>query len=168
VDIVDNFMDLGRNLFPDNLFLASFQTAYTKYTDDGKTLAYRNGTNTLGIIFFCLTFGTVLGSLGKKGRVVIDFFHIIDEVIMKMVYGIMWVSPLGISSVICAKILSVPNLGLVMSQLAMFIITVVFGIFLYQFTVLQLIYLAIVRKNPFKFWWGMFQSWMTAFATAST
>ena len=64
--------------------------AYTKYTDDGKTLAYRNGTNTLGIIFFCLTFGTVLGSLGKKGRVVIDFFHIIDEVIMKMVYGIMW------------------------------------------------------------------------------
>eukprot|EP00093_Oithona_nana_P013671 13671.XXX_555905_561671_1 [CDS] Oithona nana genome sequencing. len=168
VDIVDNFMDLGRNLFPDNLFLASFQTAYTKYVDDGKTLAYRNGTNTLGIIFFCLTFGTVLGSLGKKGRVVIDFFHIIDEVIMKMVYGIMWISPLGISSVICAKILSVPNLGLVMSQLAMFIITVVFGIFLYQFTVLQLIYLAIVRKNPFKFWWGMFQSWMTAFATAST
>ena len=78
------------------------------------------------------------------------------------------ISPLGISSVICAKILSVSNLGLVMSQLAMFIFTVVFGIFLYQFTVLQLIYLMIVRKNPFRFWWNMFQSWMTAFATAST
>ena len=26
VDIVDNFMDLGRNLFPDNLFKAAFQT----------------------------------------------------------------------------------------------------------------------------------------------
>merc|ERR1712223_1768288 len=84
------------------------------------------------------------------------------------VYGIMGISPLGISSVICAKILSVPNLGLVMSQLAMFIITVVFGIFLYQFTVLELFYLIIVRKNPFRCWWGMFQSWMTAFATAST
>ena len=24
VDIVDNFMDLGRNLFPDNMFKASF------------------------------------------------------------------------------------------------------------------------------------------------
>ena len=87
---------------------------------------------------------------------------------MKMVYGIMWISPLGISSVICAKILGVAQLGLVMSQLAMFIITVVFGIFLYQFTVLQLIYLVFVRKNPFRFYWGMFQSWMTAFATAST
>ena len=55
-----------------------------------------------------------------------------------------------------------------MSQLALFIVTVVSGVFLYQFTVLQLIYLVIVRKNPFKFWWGLFQSWMTAFATAST
>ena len=31
VDIVDNFMDLGRNLFPDNLFLASFQTVHKPY-----------------------------------------------------------------------------------------------------------------------------------------
>merc|ERR1719328_913587 len=134
IDIVDNFLDLGRNLFPDNLFQASFQTAHTKYIEENKVVAYRSGTNTLGIIFFCLTFGTVLGSLGKRGRPVIELFQIIDEVIMKMVYGIMWISPVGISSVICAKILSVSNLGLVMSQLAMFIITVVSGIFLYQFS----------------------------------
>jgi len=168
VDIVDNFLDLGRNLFPDNLFQASFQTAHTKYIEETKVVAYRSGTNTLGIIFFCLTFGTVLGSLGKRGRAVIELFQVIDEVIMKMVYGIMWISPVGISSVICAKILSVSNLGLVMSQLAMFIITVVSGIFLYQFTILPLIYFVLVQKNPFRFWWGMFQSWMTAFATAST
>ena len=78
------------------------------------------------------------------------------------------ISPIGISSVICAKILSVAKLGVVMSQLAMFIITVVSGIFLYQFTILQIIYVVFVRKNPFRFWWGLFQSWMTAFATAST
>ena len=51
---------------------------------------FRSGTNTLGIIFFCLAFGTVLGSLGKAGKTVIDFFCVIDEVILKMVYGIMW------------------------------------------------------------------------------
>ena len=96
VDIVDNFLDLGRNLFPDNLFQAAFQTAQTDYVEKGdkneevRILIYRSGTNTLGVIFFCLTFGTVLGSLGKKAAVVINFFSIIDEVIMKMVYGIMW------------------------------------------------------------------------------
>merc|ERR1719414_2006737 len=172
IDIVDNFLDLGRNLFPDNLFQASFQTAHTEYmSEDGKDItkvAYRSGTNTLGIIFFCLAFGTVLGSLGKAGKTVIDFFVVIDEVILKMVYGIMWISPIGIGSVICAKILSVEDLAEVMSQLAWFIITVVGGIFLYQFTILQLIYFIFVRKNPFVFWAGLFQTWMTSFATAST
>jgi len=172
IDIVDNFLDLGRNLFPDNLFQASFQTAQTQYLNENgeelTKLAYRSGTNTLGIIFFCLAFGTVLGSLGKAGKTVIDFFVVIDEVILKMVYGIMWISPIGIGSVICAKILSVDDLAEVMSQLAWFIITVVGGIFLYQFTILQLIYFIFVKKNPFVFWAGLFQSWMTAFATAST
>jgi Na+/H+-dicarboxylate symporter len=119
IEILDNFLDLGRNVIPDNLFMATFQTAGTKYeeelqgnsTDYRKVLAYRSGTNTLGIIFFCLTFGTVLGSIGRKAEPVINFFKIIDEVIMKMVNGIMWISPVGISSVICAKILGVANLG---------------------------------------------------------
>ena len=65
----------------------------------------------MGIIFFCLTFGTVLGSIGRKADPVINFFKIIDEVIMKMVNGIMWISPVGISSVICAKILGVADLS---------------------------------------------------------
>jgi solute carrier family 1 (glial high affinity glutamate transporter), member 2 len=51
---------------------------------------HREGTNTLGIIFFCLVFGTVLGTLGRKARVVVEFFSAVDEVIMKMVTGVMW------------------------------------------------------------------------------
>merc|ERR1712106_222409 len=172
-ELLDNFLDLGRNIIPANLFQAAFQTAGTVVdTDDNdmlsKSLPYRPGTNTLGIIFFCISFGSVLGSLGKAAQLVIDFFKIIDEVIMKMVNTIMWISPIGISSVICAKILAVANLGSVMSQLGLFIFTVCSGIFIYQFTILQAIYFVFVRKNPFKFWWGLFQAWMTAFATAST
>ena len=122
----------------------------------------------LRIIFFCMAFGVVLGAVGKKAAGVIEFFAVIDEVIMKMVTAIMWISPIGISSVIAAKILGVEDLGIVMSQLTMFILTACGGIFLYQFTILQAIYFFVVRKNPFKFWATMFQAWMTAFATAST
>jgi len=172
-ELLDNFLDLGRNIIPANLFQAAFQTAGTVVdTDDNdmlsKSLSYRPGTNTLGIIFFCISFGSVLGSLGKAAQPVVDFFKIIDEVIMKMVNAIMWISPIGISSVICAKILGVANLSSVMSQLGLFIITACSGIFIYQFTILQAIYFLFVRKNPYKFWWGLFQAWMTAFATAST
>merc|ERR1719382_1330937 len=85
-----------------------------------------------------------------------------------MVYIVMWVSPVGIVSVIAARILSVDDLALVMSQLGLFMVTVCSGVFFYQFVIMQLIYFIIVRSNPYKFWWGLFQSWMTAFATAST
>merc|ERR1711962_818324 len=87
---------------------------------------------------------------------------------MKMVSIIMWISPIGISSVIAAKILSVANLATTLSQLGLFILTVCGGIFLYQFTFLQAIYFVFVRKNPFRFWCQLFQAWMTSFATAST
>ncbi|XP_046388489.1 excitatory amino acid transporter isoform X2 [Ischnura elegans] len=203
VNILDGFLDLGRNIFPDNLFQAAFQQAHTVYvpkkviisnatSEDEvdvnkgirsahhietviqpdielvRSIQYREGTNTLGIIFFCLVFGTILGTMGKKARVVIDFFTTIDEVIMRMVTGVMWLTPIGISSVICGKIISVDNLSLVMSQLGWFIFTVVLGVFIYQLVFMQLIYFVFVRKNPFKFYCGLAPATITAFATAST
>uniref|UniRef100_A0A6M2DR11 Amino acid transporter n=1 Tax=Xenopsylla cheopis TaxID=163159 RepID=A0A6M2DR11_XENCH len=180
VNILDSLLDLGRNLFPDNLFQAAFQQAHTVYVPAPNTnssdldpelvraVQYRSGTNTLGIVFFCLVFGTLLGTLGQKGQVVIEFFGAIFEVVMKMVTGVMWLTPIGISSVIAGKILGVSDLGLVMSQLAWFIATIVVGVFFYQLVVMQLLYFLFVRKNPYKFYFGLVQPMLTAFATAST
>lgn len=186
-----------RNIFPDNLFQASFQQAHTVYvpsgnlfgindtmtvndTDDNNSsgadeqpklvrmVQYRPGTNTLGIVFFCLVFGTLLGTIGGKGQVVIDFFSAVFEVVMRMVSCVMWLTPVGISSVIAGKILGVQDLALVMSQLMWFIITIAIGVFFYQLVVMQLIYFLFLRKNPFKFYWGLIHAMLTAFATAST
>ena len=75
---------------------------------------------------------------------------------------------MGVCSVICGKILGVSDLGVVMSQLAWFILTIVIGVLFYQLVVMQLIYYAILRKNPFRFYANLFQATLTAFATAST
>ncbi|XP_064539584.1 excitatory amino acid transporter [Drosophila montana] len=206
VKLLDSLLDLGRNVFPDNLFQASIQQAHTVYlpkpsmvhspndtvTNDTaaalvhgveaqrqlpeleevevlvRDVQYRSGTNTLGIVFFCLVFGTVLGTIGQKGQVVVDFFAAVFEVIMKMVTCVMWLTPVGISSVIAGKILSVDNLSLVMAQLVWFIITVAIGVIIYQFIVMQFIYFVFVRRNPFKFYAGLIEAMLTAFATAST
>lgn len=77
-------------------------------------------------------------------------------------------TPIGITSVITGKILGVVDISLVMSQLAWFIITIVIGVFFYQLIILQLIYLVIVKKNPLKFYAGLAQGTLTAFAMAST
>ncbi|XP_064089413.1 excitatory amino acid transporter-like isoform X2 [Macrobrachium nipponense] len=187
VNILDGFLDLGRNIFPDNLFQASFQQVHTVYDErivtvrsnltDGveeeipelvRKVKYRAGTNTLGIIVFCLVFGTLLGSLGKKGAIVIDFFSVIDAVILKIVTGIMWLSPLGVASVIMSKILSVENLGTVMSNLGLFIVTVVVGVLIWQWVFQNLIYFLFTHRNPFHFYINLLEPWVTSFATAST
>lgn len=140
----------------------------TSEPDMIRVLQYRSGTNTLGIVFFCLVFGTLLGTLGEKAQVVIDFFSCIFEVVMRMVTGVMWLTPIGISSVIAGKILGVADLALVMSQLVWFIFTVAIGVFFYQLIVMQLIYFIFLRKNPYKFYCGLIHAMLTAFATAST
>lgn len=177
-----------RNVFPDNLFQATFQQAHTVYvtapsmfgandtvneTGDveakiERIIQYRPGTNTLGIVFFSLVFGTLLGTIGGKGQVVIDFFSAVFDVVMRMVTCVMWLTPVGISSVIAGKILGVEDLALVMAQLMWFIITIAIGVFFYQLVVMQLIYFVFLRKNPFKFYWGLMHAMLTAFATAST
>ena len=77
-------------------------------------------------------------------------------------------TPIGISSVICGKILSVGDLTLMIQQLGWFIATVALGVFLYQLIIVQLISFIIIRKNPYKYYWGLIQATLTAFATAST
>lgn len=51
---------------------------------------WRAGTNTLGIIFFFLIFGSVLGTLGPQKDAVINFFKVVYEVLMKMLMGAIW------------------------------------------------------------------------------
>ncbi|KAJ0175824.1 hypothetical protein K1T71_008983 [Dendrolimus kikuchii] len=184
-NILDSLLDIGRNIFPDNIVQATFQQAHTAYVESPnlftkntlnnqsvpnlvRVISYRSGTNTLGLVFFCLLFGSILGTLGAKGQVVIDIFQAIFEVIMKMVKGIMWFSPIGISSLIAGKILGVDDIAQVMYQLGWFIVTVSIGIFFYQLIVMQLIYFLFLKKNPYKYYWGLVHAMLTAAAMSST
>ena len=47
VELVDNFLDLGRNLVPDNIFRASLQSAITKYSEGENTRLKDTHSNNL-------------------------------------------------------------------------------------------------------------------------
>lgn len=51
---------------------------------------YSNGINALGLIVFCLVFGVVIGKMGEKGQVLMDFFNALNEATMRIVQIIMW------------------------------------------------------------------------------
>lgn len=76
-------------------------------------------------------------------------------------------SPLGIACLICGKIISIADLEVVAKQLGMYMITVIVGLLIHGGIFLPTIYFVIVRQNPFKFFMGVFQAWVTALGTAS-
>lgn len=76
-------------------------------------------------------------------------------------------SPFGIACLICGKIISIKDLEVVARQLGMYMVTVIVGLIIHGAIFLPSIYFVIVRKNPFTFFLGIFQAWITALGTAS-
>uniref|UniRef100_A0A8C5EDV3 Amino acid transporter n=2 Tax=Gouania willdenowi TaxID=441366 RepID=A0A8C5EDV3_GOUWI len=196
VSSLDAFFDLIRNLFPENLVQACFEQIQTvtkkveviieedvnATTMEGlvanitkepqfvikKSLQFKSGMNVLGLIGFFIAFGICMGKMGEKARLMIDFFSILNEIVMKLVIMIMWYSPFGIACLICGKIISIKDLEVVARQLGMYMITVIVGLIIHGVIFLPSIYFAITRKNPFTFFLGIFQAWITALGTASS
>ncbi|CAG7723968.1 unnamed protein product [Allacma fusca] len=170
--LLDNFLDLGRNIVPNNLFTAFFEQASTTVNVvEGtlvRTIGTRPGTNTLGIIAISIVFGSIMGTMREEGAPIIKAAQALETLINKTVKGIIWATPVGVASIICAKILEVTDMWTIMSQLALFVVTVAVGLFTYQWIFMQLIYFAIIRKNPFKFLMGVFPAALTGFSTDSS
>ncbi|CAL8359742.1 unnamed protein product [Lota lota] len=196
VSSLDAAFDLIRNLFPENLVQACFQQiqTVTKKVEviveeavnatsvDGlvanitkepqilikRSLQYKSGMNVLGLIGFFIAFGICMGKMGERARLMLEFFNILNEIVMKIVIMIMWYSPFGIACLICGKIISIDDLEVVARQLGMYMVTVIIGLIIHGAIFLPGIYFAIVRKNPFTFFMGIFQAWITALGTASS
>lgn len=172
-NLMDSLLDLGRNVIPDNLFQATFQSTQTFYENNEtgdviRKINYRSGTNTLGLVFFCAFFGIAVGMIGERGKIITDFFQAVFEVIMKLVIGVMWLTPICVCSIITGKILDVADIEHVLTQLGWFVITVAIGLAIYQFVVMQLLYLVVLKQNPFTFYGKLLHPMLTAAACAST
>ena len=179
-------------MFPSNLMEATFRQAQTTYHKIPKTLVGMNytateleqivngtlytvkpgiemkdGINVLGIIVFCIAFGITIGGMGERGRLMVDFFVILDAIIMRIVSVIMWYSPFGIMCLIMGKILEIENLAETAEMLGMYMVTVIVGLAIHALITLPGLYFICTRKNPVTFCKGLLQAWVTALGTAS-
>lgn len=55
-----------------------------------KLASAKSQMTTLGIIVFCTGFGIVISQLGDRARIIVDFFVILEAVIMRLVETLMW------------------------------------------------------------------------------
>uniref|UniRef100_A0A8R1I2J8 Amino acid transporter n=1 Tax=Caenorhabditis japonica TaxID=281687 RepID=A0A8R1I2J8_CAEJA len=183
VSPLDTFLDLVRNMFPENIIQATFERMQTTYVAIRPKIASKNGTvgniivkrdiamtkgmNILGIIVFCTGFGIVISQLGERARIVVDFFVILDAVIMRWVVTLMWFAPLGITCLICGNLLELDDLSDIATVLALYVFTVCAGLVLHTIITVPLMYFFITRENPLPIFRGMIQAVVTAFGTAS-
>ena len=66
-----------------------------------------------------------------------------------------------------AKFAEMENIAATFRSLGLFIATVITGIGVHSCIILPIIYLVIVRKNPYKFMKGLLEAMVTAFGTDS-
>jgi solute carrier family 1 (high affinity glutamate transporter) protein 2 len=133
-----------------------------------RSYPYKDGSNVLGLIVFCTAFGIICGQLGSEAETMIRFFVILNEIVMRIVIICMWYSPIGIASLIIAKILAIKDMYTVAQQLGLYMLTVITGLIIHAVITLPLIYFVVTRKNPLTFFRGMLQAWVTALGTASS
>lgn len=151
-----------------NSTLDLFATEQQNQTKEYKLVGvYTDGVNVLGLIVFCLVFGIVIGKMGEKGQILVDFFNALNDATMHIVQIIMWYMPLGILFLIAGKIIEV-NDWEIFRKLGLYMATVISGLAIHSIIILPLIYLVIVRKNPFKFAMGMAQALLTALMISSS
>ncbi|KAI6239646.1 Amino acid transporter [Aphelenchoides fujianensis] len=179
VSPLDTFLDVIRNMFPENVIQATFQRVQTDYYQVKRTgqkdappitkkrIAYVEGMNILGVIVFCTGFGIVISQFGERTRIIVDFFVILEAVIMKLVETFMWLAPLGIVCLIAGNLLELEDLSDALAVLFMYVVTILTGLAVHTFFTMPGLYFLLTRKNPLVIVKGMAQALVTAFGTAS-
>lgn len=139
-------------LFPDNILKAA-----VKY-------------EIMPIVFFSIVFSIACISVGASAQPVINFFVGIRDVLIKMIIWLMYLTPIGLFSLLGAAVAeaSIENLLLESLQgMLLFIGIFLFGLFL-QITWQAVLVSIITKRNPRKFLASATNALVTAFATSSS
>lgn len=184
INTQDIFADLIRNIFPENIFKATFSQDQTKYrevsaspknssagnvtVDLEKYLGETDGANLLGLIMACTLIGIAASAVKERGKIFVDFFMAASEIVTKVIRWFMWTTPVGVLSLIAAASAGIVDVEKVFRELGLFIAAVVVALALQQILVLPLVLFVTTRRNPAKHMWHVSRAWIIAFATASS
>lgn len=144
--------DPGSGMFPSNLFLAA------------------TNTNVLALIVFAIVFGGALTTLGEEGTLVIRFFNVCNEAVMKMVHLVMLFAPIGIFGLVASNIAKNGGAAGFLEQLqaiGWYVATVVIGLLLHSLVLGGSLGL-LAKRNPITYTFNMLRALLTAVSTASS
>lgn len=122
------------------------------------------------IVFFSIIFSLACISVGHSARIVVDFFTGLRDVLIKMIVWLMYLTPVGLFSLLGAAIAEASLQHLLLQSLKgmmTFIFIFLCGLAL-QITWQVILVTLIKRKNPIEFFRSASNALITAFATSSS
>lgn len=122
--------------------------------------------NMLQIIFFSVLFATGLVMLGERGRLVVEIFDKLNEVMMQVVRLIMQTAPYGIFALM-AKTFASHGPGLILPMFSYFGV-VIMVLMIHALGMLMLLLKLLGRVNPWVFLRKIRTAQIFAFGTASS
>ena len=95
--------------------------------------------------------------------------HIISEGVDSVCYDNLCfrVSPIGICSLIAAKVAAMEDIAKSLNMVGLYMATVICGLLIHALIIIPLLYLIVARKNPLRYYVGLRDAIITAFGTSS-
>jgi proton glutamate symport protein len=130
--------------------------------------------NMLQIVFFAIFFGIGLLQVPeKRAKPLLDFFHGLTDVTIRLVDLIMMIAPLGVFALIADTINKVSDgdlgkLASLLGALGVYCFTVVLGLALHTLGVYPLILRLFTKMSFVKFFKGIGKAQLVAFSTSSS
>eukprot|EP00026_Physarum_polycephalum_P008890 Phypoly_transcript_08993.p1 GENE.Phypoly_transcript_08993~~Phypoly_transcript_08993.p1 ORF type:complete len:386 (+),score=44.58 Phypoly_transcript_08993:266-1423(+) len=123
----------------------------------------------LGIIMFSCVFGFVLASLPtEKSEKVLQLVDTLNMVIQKMVGLVIWLSPVGVLSLVAYYMGSSGDFWDVAKGIGLLLAARLTGVILHGAITLPLILFVLTKKNPYKVLIASSEIWVIAFGTSSS
>lgn len=122
------------------------------------------------IVFFSIVFSIACISIGKTSRPVVDFFVGMRDILVKMIIWLMYLTPIGLFSLLGAAIAEANIQHLLLKSLSsmiLFILIFLSGLFL-QFLWQMILVVLVADRNPKRFISNASHALLTAFATSSS
>ena len=117
--------------------------------------------------------GLIGGCIGSSESTLVKMSH--GNLMPRLIYCLICVSslyyrttPVGVASLVAKSIATTDNLEEEFRKLGIYTATCVGGLAAWVFIVIPIVYIAIRRQNPFKFYFHILQPIMIVFATTST
>lgn len=110
---------------------------------------YVDSMNIIGCVVAAVAFGIAISSLKEQAAHVQSFINDFSVVIMKITSWVIWLSPIGVLFLICAKLIEIDDLAVLVGQLGLYFVTVLGGILFHGFVVLPILLFLAIRENPF-------------------